>query len=130
MTPEDVAYSLRRFMLTGATPSSLLLEPLLGVYYVQDEKGNMTVSFADLQRVIRVKGNTVVLTLQQPFGPFLALMAGFSWVGSRQWAITHGEWNSTAATMRAHANARIESTALHVWRGRGEHRLHRPEEPG
>ncbi|OGS00871.1 MAG: hypothetical protein A2V88_06210 [Elusimicrobia bacterium RBG_16_66_12] len=126
MTPEDVAYSLRRFMLIGAAPSAYLLEPLLGIYHVQDDKGNLAVSFADLQRVVRVQNNTVVLTLQEPFGAFVALMAGFSWVASRRWAAAHGDWDGTAATMGTYANAHIEATAFHAQaNGTGPFRLER-----
>lgn len=114
MTPEDVAYSLRRFLLIGAAPSALLLEPLLGIYHVQDDQGNLVITFADLQRTIRVQGNSVVMTLQEPFGAFLSLLAGFSFVVSHRWAATNGDWDGTASTMRKYANTQVGSTPFHA----------------
>ena len=112
MRPQDVAYSLRRFLLIGAPVSALLLEPFLGIYHVQDEEGKLAFSFADLERVIRVHGDSVVLTLPAPFGPFLSVLAGFSFVVSEQWARANGDWDGTAATLPRHANAKKESTAF------------------
>lgn len=131
MRPQDVAYSLRRFLLIGAPVSALLLEPLLGIYRVQDERGNLAFSYSDLERVIRVQGDSVVLTLPGPFGPLLSLLAGFSFVVSEQWARTNGDWDGTAATMAKHANARKESTAFFARaNGTGPFKLERWDRAG
>lgn len=114
MTAEDVAYSLRRFLLIGAPPSALLLEPLLGIYHVQDDRGNLVITYADLQRAIRVQGNSVVLMLQDSFGAFLSLLAGFSFVVSKRWAAANGDWDGTASTMHKYANAQVGSTPFHA----------------
>lgn len=114
LSAEDAAYSLRRFLLTDrdAGPSALLLEPILGVPSTRDNRGNLTLRFADLQRAIQVRGNTLVVTLKEPFGPFISIMAQWSWVVSKQWAIAGGEWNGTAATMAKHNNIRKETSAF------------------
>jgi len=126
MTAEDVAYSLRRFLLIGAPVSSLLLEPFLGIYHVQDDRGNLLITFADLQRVIRVQRTSVVLTLREPFGAFTSLLAGFSFVVSRRWAAANGDWSGTASTMRTYVNAREGSTPFHAQaNGTGPFRLER-----
>jgi peptide/nickel transport system substrate-binding protein len=56
--------------------------------------------FAALDKAIRVDGNDVVITLPRPFGPFLGIMARWSYVMSKPWAIAHGEWDGTAANWR------------------------------
>jgi peptide/nickel transport system substrate-binding protein len=114
MTAEDVVYSLQRFLLIdrAAGPSSLLLEPILGITSTRDDKGALKITFAQLQRAIRAEGNTVVITLPEPYGPFLSIMAQWSYVVSKRWAIANGDWNGTAATMAKHNNPKKESTAF------------------
>ena len=49
LTPEDVRYSLLRFMLSDVSggPSSLLLEPILGVSSTRGENGEYTVTYEE-----------------------------------------------------------------------------------
>lgn len=114
LTAEDAAYSLRRFLLTDrdAGPSALLLEPILGMTSTRDDKGNLLLKFADLQRAVQVKGNSIVVTLREPFGPFLSIVAGWSFVVSRRWAAANGDWDGTAATMARFNNPKKEATAF------------------
>ncbi len=114
LTAEDAAYSLQRFLLTDRDggPSSLLSEWILGITSTRDDKGNLALKFGDLQRAVQVKGNNVVVTLKEPFGGFLSIMAQWSYVVSKKWAIKNGDWPGTAATMAKFNNPKKESTAF------------------
>ncbi len=114
LTAEDAAYSLRRFLMVDRDggPSSLLLEPILGMTKTRDDKGALKLTFADLERAVQVKGNSVVVTLKEPFGPFLSIMALWSSVGSKRWAAANGDWDGTAATMARYNNLKKESSAF------------------
>ncbi len=114
MTAEDAAYSLRRFLMIDRDggPTSLLLEPILGMTKTRDDKGNLVLRYDDLQRAVQVKGNSVVVTLKEPFGPFLSIMALWSNVVSKKWAIANGDWDGTAATMAKYNNLKRESSAF------------------
>ena len=131
MTTEDVAYSLRRFLLIGGPPSPLLLEPILGLYHIGDQQGRLAFTFAELQRAVRVQGQNVIVTLKEPFGTFLSIVAGWSFVVSRRWARANGDWDGTAATMARYANAPKESTAFFERaNGTGPFKLERWDRPG
>jgi len=102
LTPEDVRYSILRFMLTDRSggPSSLLLEPILGVTSTRDKDGKLRVRFQDAAAAVRVKGDSVVVRLKTPFGPFLSIMARWSYVMSRKWAADNGAWDGSAETWK------------------------------
>lgn len=106
MTPEDARWSLLRFMLSDRAggPSSLLLEPILGVSSTRDSSGTIKVDFADAEKAVRVEGDELVIRLKRPFAPFLSLMARWSYVMPKQWAIKHGEWDGSGATWKQFNN--------------------------
>lgn len=106
LTPEDVRYSLLRFMLSDVSggPSSLLLEPILGVSATRDENGNITVDFQEAAQAVRVEGDKVVVTLKRPFAPFLSIVARWSYVVSKNWAVSRGAWDGTEATWKQFNN--------------------------
>lgn len=111
LTPEDVEYAFERGMLQDRAggPQWLLLEPLLGVHSIfdlakqieielhhkkpEEIKSIDDVSPAGLQEVcqrvkavIDVDGQNAVFRLQEPFAPFIQILAG-------QWAsILDKEW--------------------------------------
>ncbi len=97
MTPEDVRYSLLRFMITDRAggPSALLLEPIAGAPATRDSSGKLTLDYTALAKAVRVEGDQVVVRLSRPFAPFLAIMARWSYVESKAWAATHGEWDGS-----------------------------------
>ncbi|MDE2491566.1 MAG: ABC transporter substrate-binding protein [Elusimicrobia bacterium] len=103
VTPEDVRYSLLRFMLQDPAggPASLLLEPIAGVSSTRDAKGKIDLDFDALAKRIRVEGDDVVIRLPRPFGPFLAVMARWSYVLPKAWCAAHGDWDGTAATWKS-----------------------------
>ncbi|MBI3299426.1 MAG: ABC transporter substrate-binding protein [Elusimicrobia bacterium] len=111
LTPEDVRYSLLRFMLVDRDggPSSLLLEPILGLSSTRKD-GKLVVDFAEAAKAVAVRGDEVVVTLKRPFAPFLAIMARWSYVMNRAWAKEKGDWDGTAAGWEKFNNPKAEDT--------------------
>jgi peptide/nickel transport system substrate-binding protein len=103
VSPEDVRYSLLRFMITDAAggPSALLLEPIAGTASTRDSSGTVTLDFAALEKRVRVEGRDVVVELPRPFGPFLSVMARWSYVTPKSWCAAHGEWDGRAETWKS-----------------------------
>ncbi len=103
MTPEDVRYSMLRFMLVDRAggPSSLLLEPILGLSGTRDASGKHVVDFKQAEQAVRVEGDKVVIRLKDPFGPFLSIMARWSYVMSKPWAVKNRDWDGREETWKA-----------------------------
>jgi peptide/nickel transport system substrate-binding protein len=97
MTPEDVRWSILRFMLldTEGGPAALLLKPILGVYATRDASGKRVVDFKDAATAVAVKDGAVVIALKKPDNSFLRLMASLPLVASKSWAAAHGDWDGT-----------------------------------
>lgn len=114
LTPEDVRYSLLRFMLSDVSsgPSSLLLEPILGVSSTRGENGEYTVTFEEAAKAVRVDGDNVVITLKRPFAPFLSILARWGYVVNKDWAVKLGAWDGTAETWKKFNNFEKESSPL------------------
>ncbi|MEK6543848.1 MAG: ABC transporter substrate-binding protein, partial [Elusimicrobiota bacterium] len=114
LTCEDARYSILRFMITdrSAGPSSLLLEPIAGTPRTRDPEGKTVLDFANLERRVTCHGNGLVITLPKPYGPFLSIMAQWSYVLPKAWAMSHGEWDGTAATWMKHNNTLKETSYL------------------
>ncbi len=102
VTPEDVRYSLLRFMITDRAggPSGLLLEPMAGVPSTRNSSGTVTLDYNTLEKAIKINGNEVVISLPRPFGPFLGILARWSYVVPKAWAVQHGDWDGTAETWK------------------------------
>ena len=114
LTPEDVRYSLLRFMLSDVAggPSSLLLEPILGVSSTRGENGEYTVTFEEAAKAVRVDGDNVVITLKRPFAPFLSILARWGYIVNKDWAVKLGAWDGTAETWKKFNNFEKESSPL------------------
>ena len=114
LTVEDAVYSLRRFLLTDTSggPSALLLEPILDISSTRDEKGNLKITFDDLKNAIYAHGNNLIVKLKKPFAPFLAIMARWSYVINKNWAISNGAWDGIAETMKDFNNPQKQDSAL------------------
>lgn len=114
LTPQDVKYSLMRFLLSDVSggPSSLLLEPILGVSSTRDSKGNKVVTFKDVDKAIEVKGDNVVIHLKRPFAPFLTILARWGYIMNQQWVTENGGWNGAEDTWEAYNNFSKESSYL------------------
>lgn len=104
MTPADVKYSLMRFMLLDPPggPAWILLSAILGLD-VETTRDDHDVLLPDIwdrtNRAIQVKGNNVVITLKEPFGPFLNIMTTWSIVVNPRFVIANGGWDGKKATL-------------------------------
>ncbi len=114
LTPEDVRYSLLRFMLSDISggPSSLLLEPILGITSTRDEKGNIIANFKEAEKAVRVDGQNVVITLKKPFAPFLGIIARWGYITPKDWVAANGGWDGTEATWKQFNNFDKQSSYL------------------
>lgn len=114
----DIAYSLQRGLLQDRTdgPQNLFMQPLFGVPGIKDlaaqEAGmnetpesindipakGLKAACEKVQNAIRAddSNNTVTITLDRAFAPWLQLMAGYWSVGmSKDWVIKQGGWDGT-----------------------------------
>ncbi len=133
LTPEDVRYSLLRFMLQDRAggPSALLLEPILGVPSTRGPDGKIALDFAEAERAVRVEDGKVVVALKQPFAPFLAIMARWSYVVSKSWAVENGDWDGRAETWKAFNNPdKAKSPFYDKMNGTGPFKLERWDRVG
>lgn len=133
MTPDDVRYSILRFILTdpAAGPGSLLLEPILGVPSTRDASGRIQISFDDASRAVQVQGDKVIIRLKKPFAPFLSIMARWSYVMNRDWARANGDWDGEAATWEKYNNPSPESSYFYEhMNGTGPFELERWDRQG
>ena len=112
LTVEDVRYSLLRFLLSDVAggPSSLLLEPILGVSSTRNAQGEIVVDFQEAEKAVRVDGNNLMITLKRPFAPFLSILARWSYIVSKPWAVAHGAWDGTEQTWKQFNNFPKESS--------------------
>ncbi len=114
----DIAYSLQRGLLQDRTdgPQNLYMQPLFGVPSIKDlaaQAAGMTETPENIKD-IPAKGldaactmvqkaitaddttNTVTMTLNRPFAPWLQLMAGYwSVAQSKEWIVAQGGWDGT-----------------------------------
>lgn len=114
LTPEDVRYSLLRFMLSDVAggPSSLLLEPVLGITSTRDENGKIIVDFDQAAQAVRVEGDNVVVRLKKPFAPFLAVVARWGYIVPQAWVAANGGWDGSKETWEKYNNFEKEDSYL------------------
>ena len=112
LTAEDVRYSILRFLLSDVSggPSSLLLEPILGLSSTRNEKGDIIVDFKDVEKAVRVEGDNLVITLKRPFAPFLSIVARWSYIVNKEWAVARGAWDGSAETWKNFNNFSKDSS--------------------
>ena len=109
VTPEDVRYSMLRFMLQDRDggPSWLLMTPLTGRDSTRD-KDKIAVNFADVAKTVTVQGDNVVFHLAHPYGAFLSIIAAWSFVMPKAWAAAHGDWDGQAGTWQKYNNPKLQ----------------------
>ncbi len=129
LTPEDVKYSLMRFLLTdrASGPSFLLLEPLLGASSLSGPNGKPKAGiFKEADQAVRVEGGAVVLRLKKPYAPLLSVLAAFCPIASKSWTAAHGGWDGRQETWTRFHNPAKEATPLYEQaNGTGPFRLER-----
>jgi peptide/nickel transport system substrate-binding protein len=103
LTADDVRYSLLRFMLTDREggPSSLLLEPILGVQSTRKDGALLPGVVEQAFAAVTAEGDSIVVRLKKPFAPFLSILAGFGSVAPRAWCAAHGQWDGRPETAAA-----------------------------
>ena len=111
LTPEDVRYSLLRFLLTDRDggPSSLLIQPLLGLGSTRRNGKPVPGLYERAAKAVSVEGNAVVLRLPKPFAPFLTILTGFGAVISKSWCVAQKQWDGRAATWESFNNPQHDS---------------------
>jgi peptide/nickel transport system substrate-binding protein len=113
MTPEDVKWSLQRFLLMdrAAGPSALLLEPLLGYASTRGDDGKILPDvWKDLQKAVSLQGDKLILRLPRPYAPLLTILASWAPVMSKAWAMKNGDWDGTEATWQKFNDPSKESS--------------------
>lgn len=113
MTPEDVKYSLMRFVLLDREggPSNLLLYGLVGVRSTAELQPDALFDLAD--KAIVIEGGSLVLRLQRPFAPLLGILANFGHIVPKSAVVAGGGWDGKKATWVKHRNPPKEKSALH-----------------
>ena len=128
LTPDDVRYSLLRFMLfdRDGGPSSLLLEPILGVTSTRKDGKLVPGLWALADKAVVVDKGDVVVHLKKPFAPFLSILVSFGAVSERKWCAAHGQWDGEGASLEKFNNPRLESAIPKtLMNGTGPFRLSR-----
>lgn len=120
LTPEDVRYSLLRFMIMDVSggPSALLLEPVFGLTSIRDKNGNIAITRDEFLNAIKVSGDSVVIKLKKPFAPFLSIVARWSYVMDKKWAVESGEWDGSYETIKDFSN-RSKDAAKIIYKENG-----------
>jgi peptide/nickel transport system substrate-binding protein len=130
MTPEDVRYSLLRFMLfdRDGGPSSLLLEPILGLTSTRRDGKIIPGLWDAASKAVTVDDGAVVVRLKKPFAPFLTIVASFGAVTERKWCAEHRQWDGEGASVEKFNNPRLEdSLPKELMNGTGPFKLERFE---
>ncbi len=125
MTPEDVRYSILRFMLQDPDngPTWLLLTPLVGTDSTRD-KGKIVVTYEQAAKAVTVSGDNVVFHLAHPYGAFLSIIAAWSFVMPKAWAAAHGDWDGSPGTWQKYNNPKLQDRyAFDHMNGTGPFRL-------
>ncbi|ACL69248.1 ABC transporter substrate-binding protein [Halothermothrix orenii] len=118
LTPEDVEYSFERALILDRAygPIWMFYEPLFGlgslsdltkkVVGVEDPKKltpeQSAKVYAEIDKKIEVDGNNVVFHLENPYPPFLNILAkGASWASilDKEWSIEQGAWDGSPETI-------------------------------
>ncbi|MFP4011266.1 MAG: ABC transporter substrate-binding protein [Spirochaetaceae bacterium] len=96
LTPEDVEYTFERNMVVDADggPNWVWYTYLLGMDSSADVE-----SFDQIDEAVEVDGDYVVFNLQEPFPPFLSVIAS-TWASivNKEWVIENDGWDGTAET--------------------------------
>lgn len=97
LTPEDVAYSFKRNMITDPDggPMWMLLEALTGNGSTRDQDGKIIDGiFEIIDKSVEVKEDTVTLHLPKPYPPLMSILCyTASSVVDKEWAISKGCWD-------------------------------------
>ncbi|GAG18829.1 unnamed protein product, partial [marine sediment metagenome] len=96
LTPEDVAYSLKRAMVSDPNggPMWMLLEAMTGKGNTRKDGKIIPGIFEEIDKSIEVKGDQVILHLPKPYPPLLGILCySSSCIIDKEWAISKGCWD-------------------------------------
>ncbi len=116
LTPEDVRYSLLRFLLVDPAGRSAytLIQPVLGVESTRDDQGRLRPGiYRQAAAAVQVANGAIVLRLARPFPGLLSILANFGFVLPKAWALAHGEWDGSEETLPRHNNPKREEGRIH-----------------
>ncbi|NOY09523.1 MAG: ABC transporter substrate-binding protein [Spirochaetes bacterium] len=133
LTPEDIAYSIKRNMVldVGGGPDWIWYYIFLGTYSSRDGKGNIVVDFKGIDKAVTTDGDYVVFNLKKPFPPLLGVVAG-AWasasVYSKNYIVSNGGWDGTEATWKKYNNPKENTETMYDKEcGTGPYKLDRWE---
>jgi peptide/nickel transport system substrate-binding protein len=100
LTPADVKFSIMRFCLydRDGGPSAILLEPLTGYSVTRKDGKPDPAVYQALEKALKIDGDELVITLKEPFAPFLTIVAQWGVVLSKDFTAAHGGWDGSEAT--------------------------------
>lgn len=113
MEPEDVRYSLLRYLLIdrAAGPSALLLHPILGLDSTRRDGKPIENLYELASKAVTLEDGRLVIRLHKPFSPFLSVLTSAGTVMPRRWAAARGQWDGRAETWMKH-NDPAQQSAL------------------
>ncbi|HUX21594.1 MAG TPA: ABC transporter substrate-binding protein, partial [Spirochaetia bacterium] len=129
LTAEDVAYTFKRDMVIDPEggPNWIWYTVFFGTGGSRDGKGNITANFSDIDKAITVSGNDVMFHLQDPYAPFLSVLAG-TWgsIVDKKFVMANGGWDGTEATWKKYNNPdNGKETLANIANGSGPYKLTR-----
>lgn len=116
VTPEDVRYSIMRFMLYDRSggPSELLLQPVTGLTSTRDDNGKPRRDAYDkVADAVLVRGDNVIIKLHKPFAPILTVFASWAPVIQKQWVLEHGGWDGRKVHWERHNDPKKTDSKLY-----------------
>ena len=131
LTPEDIAYSIKRNMVldVGGGPDWIWFYIFMGTYSSRDGNGKIVVNFKDIDNAVTADGDYVVFHLKKPFPPLMGVVAG-AWasVYSKNYIVSHGGWDGTEATWKKYNNPKQDTETMYDKEcGTGPYKLDRWE---
>jgi len=128
LTPEDVAYSIKRTMIVDPDggPGWMLLEALTGRGSTRDQNGAIITGIFDaVDRAVEVKDNLVVFHLPRPFPPLMGILAySAAAILDREWSVAKGCWDGNIKNAAAFNNPAPGHEPLQrIANGTGAYRL-------
>jgi peptide/nickel transport system substrate-binding protein len=117
LTPEDVAYSFWHGLLQDRSggPMWLLLDPLLGVYDIDDYPGDDDAKCQAVKNAVTYDNanGTVTFHLTTSFGPFLNVLATpFGSVLDKEWMAATGGWGGSCTDWRDYHDPAADESIL------------------
>ncbi|WP_147821356.1 ABC transporter substrate-binding protein [Salidesulfovibrio onnuriiensis] len=117
LTPEDVAYSIKRHMIVDQEggPMWMMLSALTGVNSTREDGKIREGIFEQIDKAVEVSGDEVILHLPKPFPPLLAVMA-YSYGGlimDKEWCVENGCWDGKIENAAKYNNPAFGSEPLH-----------------